>query len=87
MQSDGNSFPELDDDTIIQFGEIDLAMEEVLRSFDDFDLEFGDGDIDRAIIIYHLRMAYVQGYRDCYDQAQDALDKFERLSALLKRDE
>lgn len=62
---------EFDEEIILLLGDIDLAMEDVLRLLEE-NFEFEDDD-DRRIMILHLRMAYINGYRDCYDEIYDRI--------------
>ena len=62
--------PQLPPEVIIQIGEVDLAIEEVLRSLDEH-LDEMDIDLtDRSIILHHVRMAYIQGYQDRRDEGR-----------------
>lgn len=62
--ADDDHLPDLPHEAIIELGEIDLAIEEVLRSLDEhlaeFEIELEP--VDRAMLINHLRWAFIEGY-------------------------
>lgn len=60
--------PDLPPEAAIQLGEIDLAIEDVLRSLDEHLVELGLDDVDRSIIIHHVRWAYIQGWTDRHNE-------------------
>lgn len=61
--------PDLPDEAIIRIAEIDLAIEDTLRSLDEHFEGLGLEEVDRAIIIHHVRLAYVQGWSDRHNEA------------------
>lgn len=60
--------PDLSPEQIIAIGEVDLAIEEILRSLDEYLQENTDIDeVDRSVILHHVRMSYIQGYTDRHE--------------------
>lgn len=55
--------PDLSVEGIMALAEIDLAIEEIIRSLDDAVEEWSE-EIDRTLVIHHVRMAYIQGQED-----------------------
>lgn len=55
-------FPDLPPEAIIQIGEVQLAIEQIIRELDDA-VEFDDPN-DRAIVIHLLSMSYIEGWVD-----------------------
>lgn len=60
--------PDLPAEAIFQIAEIDLAIEETLRSLDEHLEGLGLEEVDRAIILHHVRLAYIKGYTDRHDE-------------------
>ena len=54
--------PEISDDEALHLGEVDLAIEDVLRSLDECIEDLGIEAVDRALIINHVRWAYIEGW-------------------------
>lgn len=65
----GEHIPDLPEDAILELAEIDLAIEDVLRSLDDCLKDMEIEEIDRSLIIHHVRMAYITGFEDGHEHA------------------
>ncbi len=63
--------PDLPPESIIELGEIDLAIEEVLRSLDEhlaeFEIELDE--VDRAMLINHIRWSFIEGWTQRHFEA------------------
>lgn len=56
---------DLDPQLVLDFATIDLRIEEWLRGVDEDVIVDNDlDDEDRSLIIYYMRLAYMQGHRD-----------------------
>lgn len=59
-QRDPNDNPRL----ILDYMAIDLRIEEWLRGLEEILSEYEFDEEDRAMVIYYMRLAYIQGHRD-----------------------
>lgn len=49
--------PDLPEESILELAEIDVAIEDVLRSLDESLADMGIDEVDRSLIIHHVRWA------------------------------
>lgn len=60
--SDDSHIPNVPPEVAVSFGEIDLAIEEVIRELDEA-IDFED-EADRTIVLHFLRWAFLIGRED-----------------------
>lgn len=61
--------PKLPPEAIIRLGQIDMALDEILRELDEYILqhEIDIDETDRAVFIHLIRLGYLKGWEDRYD--------------------
>lgn len=54
--------PDLTPEQMMELGEVDLAIAEILISLDESLADLGLEEVDRTLIIHHVRWAYIEGW-------------------------